>query len=518
MGGGGGGLFGLNCECVACLPERPAKRGRRPWPRPAAQILATAPGEAEPLFLLERLAHIRCLALTLAPPSADRRITRATVEIHNSVLTARCDVATDAGPALALALRVDVGEALAPAGGEMQLADGYAYARLPLAPAADDPEELRVAASEEMRLREEAGVYRRAAEQRRRERAALQGAWLRCAACDAAVVQLPDRLASAPHPDADQLVDFVQCCQELSFDWRCVFPAVEADDDDPAQAALRLAARPVGGGFEGDDDPAAGHFPPPPPPPASCLLADHAVLLAAAPPPALTAVADEAFELPACAARERAGAPTSWAPLRCDCGHLVGFAPVAGTPPTAKRAPPPLCFDEACAAGGHVQLLKAALAVAEMPLGPGADRELFGGHTLSTRLASRLLRVAADRGGEAPHFALVADGAPPLLVTLLSPHATVRTNSSCRASARQWCAEASDALKVLFAEARDGEAAAAELARWRAERAVEEVPLWGGERDKVRDQLEASALMLPPSSRAFAAFRVGFIPAAPTWD
>ena len=71
MGGGGGGLFGLNCECVACLPERPAKRGRRPWPRPAAQILATAPGEAEPLFLLERLAHIRCLALTLAPPSAD---------------------------------------------------------------------------------------------------------------------------------------------------------------------------------------------------------------------------------------------------------------------------------------------------------------------------------------------------------------------------------------------------------------------------------------------------------------
>ena len=263
MGGGGGGLFGLNCECVACLPERPAKRGRRPWPRPAAQILATAPGEAEPLFLLERLAHIRCLALTLAPPSADRRITRATVEIHNSVLTARCDVATDAGPALALALRVDVGEALAPAGGEMQLADGYAYARLPLAPAADDPEELRVAASEEMRLREEAGVRRRAAAQRRRERAALQGAWLRCAACDAAVVQLPDRLASAPHPDADQLVDFVQCCQELSFDWRCVFPAVEADDDDPAQAALRLAARPVGGGFEGDDNPAAGHFPPP---------------------------------------------------------------------------------------------------------------------------------------------------------------------------------------------------------------------------------------------------------------
>ena len=71
---------------------------------------------------------------------------------------------------------------------------------------------------------------------------------------------------------------------------------------------------------------------------------------------------------------------------------------------------------------------------------------------------------------------------------------------------------------MLFAEARDGEAAAAELARWRAERAVEEVPLWGGERDKVRDQLEASALMLPPSSRAFADFRVGFIPAAPTWD
>ena len=45
MGGGGGGLFGLNCECVACLTERPAKRCRRPWPRPAAQILATAPGD-----------------------------------------------------------------------------------------------------------------------------------------------------------------------------------------------------------------------------------------------------------------------------------------------------------------------------------------------------------------------------------------------------------------------------------------------------------------------------------------
>ena len=28
----------------------------------------------------------------------------------------------------------------------------------------------------------------------------------------------------------------------------------------------------------------------------------------------------------------------AWAPLRCDCGHLVGFAPVAGTPPPAAVA------------------------------------------------------------------------------------------------------------------------------------------------------------------------------------
>ena len=135
MGGGGGGLFGLNCECVACLPERPAKRGRRPWPRPAAQILATAPGEAEPLFLLERLAHIRCFTLTLCGPPGTQLL-GASVRVSGTVVDALCELgaAEDAcGLPERCLLRLDVGEPIdAAAVVTLSLADGYAYVRLPL--------------------------------------------------------------------------------------------------------------------------------------------------------------------------------------------------------------------------------------------------------------------------------------------------------------------------------------------------------------------------------------------------
>ena len=134
-----------------------------------------------PLFVLERLAHIRCYCLTVrAAGGGARQLVGAAVEVHETVVAVSCRFA---GQEVSCCLQLDLGEELEGRSGTMacQVADGYAYARLPLAPPpADGPAELRVAASEEMRLREEAGEYRRAAEMRRRERAALQGAWLRC--------------------------------------------------------------------------------------------------------------------------------------------------------------------------------------------------------------------------------------------------------------------------------------------------------------------------------------------------
>ena len=68
-----------------------------------------------------------------------------------------------------------------------------------------------------------------------------------------------------PHPDATSWVDFVQCCQDLSFDWACVFPPEEAPS-----AAGHMAA------------PAATL-------PDDCLVGEHVLLLRGAPPPSMAA-------------------------------------------------------------------------------------------------------------------------------------------------------------------------------------------------------------------------------------
>ena len=73
-----------------------------------------------------------------------------------------------------------------------------------------------------------------------------------------------------PHPDATSWVDFVQCCQDLSFDWACVFPPEEAQSAFGHRAAA--ASTPMGG---------------------DCLVAEYVLLLSGAPPPTTAARGEE---------------------------------------------------------------------------------------------------------------------------------------------------------------------------------------------------------------------------------
>ena len=101
-------------------------------------------------------------------------------------------------------------------------------------------------------LREEVGMYSRAATQRRRERSTLAEAGLVCRRCASAAMSSHGPPPAPLHrvtgartlPDADlsQLADFMQCCNEIGFDWRCVFPP-GGGDGEHADATANFAAK-----------------------------------------------------------------------------------------------------------------------------------------------------------------------------------------------------------------------------------------------------------------------------------
>ena len=234
----------FSCNCPRC--ELPRKRPRR-WQRPVTALcieeprsgsVAAGTGGTEaatvPFYVLERLAHIRCAQLTLASPPGWPPIASARASVSGSVVTTECDL--QCGSLFGgrrLVLRLDIGEPLgAPAdGASIRTRDGVAHIRLALQPpppvllpsvssggaeamrreeAGDGclPEKQLLHEQREERLpREESGLCRRAAAQRRRERRELPGAEVHCRSCRARLLQLPPTVQAMP-PTTPRPQDF----------------------------------------------------------------------------------------------------------------------------------------------------------------------------------------------------------------------------------------------------------------------------------------------------------------------
>ena len=261
-------LLGGDCVCLRCLPPR--KRARRAAPvidtvdrsnsssSSASSAFWTPQRNTveQPLFLLERLAHIRCYCLTVRGPRAAPLLSAEVRMVDSSVVELLCSylrepqpqqhsaaAAAAAATAHLCRLRLDVGETLDSRGDDgsaivCSITDGCAYIRLPLADeprsrgshvAADDDRHdlgggggglVGVPSSDgrlSQQLREEAGLYHRAASQRAFERAALADVTLRCRKCAAAAPLVHVRRARAlPDVDVSSLVDFMQCCEHTS--------------------------------------------------------------------------------------------------------------------------------------------------------------------------------------------------------------------------------------------------------------------------------------------------------------
>ena len=375
----------------------------------------------EPLFLLERLAHIRCFCLTMRGARGVRLVAASVAAAEGSAIVLRCNLE----PGGECLMQLNTGEALdvGTAATACEVVDGYAYLRLPLAPdmsgggASHDNEHVHANNVEHapQQLREDVGLYHRAAEQRRREHAALACAQLRCRRCVRAAARGPNSPPVAPLvcvrdavalPDVDvtSMVDFTQCCEHVKgFDWECVFPpeapptptpAAPDEPPPPADAPAEMTAR--------DDAP-------------RCFLGTHSLhLRGTLPPTVATCVPSEAFLEPPC--HRHATAPLGaarWAPLRCRvCEATLGAmrldaqmeaevpaealavattrataealteassssaadaTPTNSTPMTDRVAP--LWFDTCAPPELHVtlQLLKSAITCTEEEEGEGAD-------------------------------------------------------------------------------------------------------------------------------------------------
>ena len=186
-----------------------------PLPPASAATNCALPGAVEPIFLLERLDHIRCLSLTVCGADGGplcqvaAAVSGSEVELQCLQTNGDATKASSATPPPTWScIRLDVGEEIASGSAAVQLIGGYAYMRLPLAEPLTVPELDR-------ELRCKVGFTCRAAEQRRRERALLRGAKLHCQACDAPLCRLQGDVRALPDADAAAMVDFVQCCEEL---------------------------------------------------------------------------------------------------------------------------------------------------------------------------------------------------------------------------------------------------------------------------------------------------------------
>ena len=182
----------------------------------AGRSAADSSSHAEPLsFVLERLPHIRCYTLSVCGAHG-ALLTSAHALVTDAVLSIHCTLQPDEHDVEQVSrccLRLELGEALDGLDGnsdgigiECTISDGYAYVRVSLAalPPSDDDSALghrALGASvpalsegrESQQLREEAGLYHRAAQQRRSERLSLRGVSLGCrCGCAAPLVDIYD--------------------------------------------------------------------------------------------------------------------------------------------------------------------------------------------------------------------------------------------------------------------------------------------------------------------------------------
>jgi hypothetical protein len=512
------------CACVRCQPVAPRKRRRHLATQQQIVVSddrdgslldwAEQPTNSPPIvFLLERLPHIRCLCLYVCGVRGLRLVAaEASADGGIVVLTCRCEPESNelglTSPAAACStqLKLDVGEPIdrsAPL--TCAVADGYAYVRLSLAPEAARcdgrmegtlmagviDEAAATAALDDGRasqqLREEAGLYHRAAAQRRRERAALADAVLRCRRCGDHAPPLlhVERARALPDVDISSLVDFMQCCEQIDFDWRCLFP--ELPPASPGSTSVSTTA-PAPDMYDGGERPAptsdasgdaarsAAAAP------VQCFLGTHSLHMRTSPPTATWIDAAAAFVEPAC---HRHATPTEgvgiWAPLRCArCATTLGACRVGceGSAPALATAvgagggptPVPAWFDATAPPELQctIQLLKSAMAsvgapptdgsassmvvedVAELATGTGAmgereavvaadgsaqhaiaDDGALAGYTTATLVADRILRAAEEEEGEHTRRFTIAGSAlapPELLILLLSPYVTLATN------------------------------------------------------------------------------------------
>ena len=209
------------CRCAECKfppSKRPRLRRQRASAPPEASeavpglsLQPSIPPQHEPIFVLERLAHIRSLVLT-ACGAGGRPLLDAAVTVRGSEVELQCVQLTEEGVDHVACLQLDVGEEVDSSSSTLQLLGGFAYVRLPLGPLPPSPHDADEA-REASQLRGEVGLTCRAADQRRRERAQLRGARLRCRGCALSICRLQGDVRAMPDADAAAMVDFIQCCQ-----------------------------------------------------------------------------------------------------------------------------------------------------------------------------------------------------------------------------------------------------------------------------------------------------------------
>ena len=586
---------------------RPPKRRKFSNSKPAVTVESTveplhisicSENLPEPLFLLERLPHIRTFCLSLRGDDG-ARLEHAEAVVEGSSVTINCQLVSDLDASLCC-LRLDVGEELdeRPNAASLAMMDGMAYARLPLAPETPPPAaepvangtaEARAATlaskanlpfaikwgkgagtgqwqqpipcpppervfldAEKRCLREEVGMYSRAATQRRRERSTLAEAGLVCRRCASAAMSSHGPPPAPLHrvtgartlPDADlsQLADFMQCCNEIGFDWRCVFPpgggdgehadatanfaakldsgmclAAEEDEDDEVTAVESSAASYDGGGASSS----------------TCYLGTHSLHLAGAAPLLFPlCYPSDSFDEPPCyrhATSESGGG--RWAPMRCPtCDATLGALRIGDQEKVVEVVEPveealaastvPMWFDESAPPELRctVQLLKGAVSVAE-EIGE-EEEEVFGGYSMAALVADRILRAQEGdeegKGGgkRVSRFAVTpaGGGVPSALIVLLSPYVTLATNGFRFGAAA--AGATTDALKVLFTTDAETIAQQLETGGPVARLVLPE----RDERDEVVKALHASTQLVPAAARNVGALRVGFMPVAPTWE
>ena len=571
--------FGELCACARCVP--PSRKRRRVGGPTAPQLVATSTDHQRthpdsvtlvppPLvFLMERMPHIRCYCLYVRGARGTRLI-HADVVVDGTSVVLICQSEPEdslfglpvavSSAAACTELRLDTGETIDDRTTiACSVTDGYAYVRLPLAPEAarcdgrlegtlvvGGVDEAKATAALDdgrasQQLREEAGLYHRAAAQRRLERASLCDAVLRCRRCgdDGAPLLHVERARALPDADVSSLVDFMQCCENLDFDWKCLFPEGGPASGDGAQRSTGAPARHVvvaatGGGTPGTQPAASAAVP------VLCFLGTHSLHLHAPPPAAERALVDLSapFAEPSCYRHTTSADGVGlWTPLRCaHCKSVLGAARLpqddqdtaagafAASSP-GKVGKVPVWFDGAAPPEFKctLQLLKSAVVATG---GGSAATDALGGYSMSTLLADRILRAAEEEeGAHTRRFVLAAaeDGPVSVLLLLLSPYVTLATNLATTAAA---CVAGlstggsaggvTDALKVLYTSDEAAIAAAVDHGNAAAEERL--VLPEAEERARVIAALHASTDMLPPAARRVGVLSVGYLPVAPTWD